>query len=431
MPLGGPAVDVFQHHNGVVHNHTHTHGDAPQGHHIQGQVKDVHQYEHREDAHRHGHSDGGGGAPPAQKEEHHHGGQNHAHLDVLHGGVHRHVNVVRGGVQHGVDHRSVALLELGHLGHHRVGGRHLVGPGLLGHLKHHTGDAVGFGHSLRVAGFQHHIGHLRQADGAPGLERNNHIGHVLHRLELGVGGDGEGLGAVSQVAAGEQEVFGGENLGDVGVGQPEAGGPGGVHLHGDLLLHAAGDGHLGHAVDALQGGGHRVLGQGLDRGQILSLEGDHGRGHQVADVDVDDNGVHGPIGEGQPVKLLPQLGGGDIQVGALHIGDLELAHPIGGSGLHPLHPGHRHNGRLQGAGDQLLHVGGAGAVVVAHHQGGGGLHVGQEGQLEPGGKDHAEDGDHNHRHQSGNLVPDTEFRDTAHWLQPSPETTRTASPSDR
>ena len=288
----------------------------------------IHQHEHGEDTHRHGHSDGGGSSPPAQEQEHHNCGQNHTHNDILHGGIHRHIDVVRGGIQHRVAHRAVTGLELCHGLHHRVGGGYLVGPRLLGHLEHHAGGAVGFGDGFRVLSLQCNAGHLRQPDAPPGLEGKDQVRHVLHCLKLRVGGNRKGLGAIAHITAGEEQVFRREHLGDVGVGKPESSCPGGVHLHGDLLFHTAGDGHLSHTVDALQGRGYRVLGQGLDGGQILPHEGHHSGGHQVADVDIDDNGVHGPVRKGQPVKLFPQFGGGDVQVGAVHIGNLKLTGPV-------------------------------------------------------------------------------------------------------
>ena len=417
VALGGPAVDVLQHHDGVVHDHAHPHGDAAQRHHVQGQVEDIHQHENGEDTHGHGHRDGGRGPQPPQEQEHHDGGQGHPHVDVLHGGVHRDVDVVGGAVQHRIAHGGVALAVLLHGVHHRLGGGRLVGPGPLGHLEHHAGRAVGLGHRVRIGVLQGHVGHLGQAHRPAGGQGEEHIGHVLHRLELGVGGDGQGLAAVVQLAAGVEQVLGGQHLGDIGVAQAIAGGPGRVHLHGDLLAHAAGDGHLGHAVHPLQGGDDSILGQGLDADQVVPHQGDDGRGEQVADVDVDDDRLGHPVRQGEHIELLPQLGGGDVQVGAVGVGDLELAEPVRGGGLDLLHPGHRHDRRLQGPADQLLHVLGAGPVVIAHHHGGGGLHVGEQGHLEPGGEHHPEDGDHDDRHQGGHLVLDAESGDT-HPISP-------------
>ena len=88
-PSAAEAVDIFQHHDGVIHDHAHAHGDAAQAHHVQRQVKHVHQDEHRQNAHRHGDRDGHGGAPAAQEQKDHHSGQHHAQDDILQGGLHR------------------------------------------------------------------------------------------------------------------------------------------------------------------------------------------------------------------------------------------------------------------------------------------------------------------------------------------------------
>ena len=66
MSLGRPAVDVFEHDDGVIHDHADAHGDAAEAHHVERQVADVHQHEHREDAHGHGDRDGHGRAAAAQ-----------------------------------------------------------------------------------------------------------------------------------------------------------------------------------------------------------------------------------------------------------------------------------------------------------------------------------------------------------------------------
>ena len=61
-------------------------------------------------------------------------------------------------------------------------------------------------------------------------------------------------------------------------------------------------------------------------------------------VDIHDDGVRGPVRQRQLVKLLPQLGGCNVQVRSICIGDLELADPLRGGGAHLFHAGYRHNG---------------------------------------------------------------------------------------
>ncbi len=56
------------------------------------------------------------------------------------------------------------------------------------------------------------------------------------------------------IAAGIEQVFCCQELGDVAVGKAEAGCSGGVNLHLDLLAYAAADCDGGYAVNPLQGG---------------------------------------------------------------------------------------------------------------------------------------------------------------------------------
>ena len=409
MALGSKAVDILQHHDGVVHDHAHAHGHAAQGHHIQRQVHGIHQDEHRQNTNGHGHYDGHGGAAPAQEQKNHNGGQQHALEDILKGGADRHVNVLRSAVRHAVNNGGVFLLQLCQASLHGLGGGGLIGAGLLGDLENDAGGAVHLGGGVGELRLQRYVRHLAEAHRAAGGQGQKHIRHVLHRLELGVGADSQGLGPVLHAAAGIEQVLGRQELGDLGCGQPQAGGPCGVQLHGDLLRHTAVDGHLGHAVNALQSRGHRILRQGLQLCQVAAGQGHHGRGHQLAEVQVHDDGIYGVFRQAQPVKLFPQLGGGDVKVRALHIGDLELAHAVGGGGGHLVHAGDRHDGGLQRPGDELLDIAGVGAVVIADHHGHGGLHLRHQGHLQLSGEDQAENRNHDNGQKRCHLVLDAEF----------------------
>ena len=280
---------------------------------------------------------------------------------------------------------------------------------MLGHLKEYAGRAIYLGDGVRIGSLQRHVRHLGQADGTAGGQGQEHIGHVVHRLELGVGGDRQGLGAVLHVAAGVEQIFRSQEITDIGIGQAVARRPGGGELYGDLLAHAAKDVHGGHTSDALQGRPHGVLRQSLQLRQVVAHQGHHGGGHHIADVQVDDDRVGAAVRQGEGVELLPQLGGGDIHVGAVHIEDLHGGDAVGGAGLDLIHAGDRHDGRFQGAGNQLLHVAGAGAVVVAIDIGRRVGHIGQQGHLELGGKDHAEDQDQDDRQKGSHLMLDAKF----------------------
>ena len=309
--------------------------------------------------------------------------------------------------------------------HHLLGDVDLVGGGLLGDLEHHAGGLAGLCHGVHVLVLQGDVGYFAQTHRAAGGEGEDHVPHVVHRLELGVGGDGQLLGPVFQAPAGVDEVLTRQELGHVGGAQAIARRPGGVQLHGDLLLHAAVHRHLGHAVDALQGGDHQVLRQGLELAQVLAHQGDHGRGHQGAEVHVDDDRVHGVLREAHHVELLPELRGGDVQVRAVHVSNLNLAHAVGGGGGNRVHAGDGHDGSLQGPGDQLLNVAGAGPGVVAGHHGHGHLHLRHQGHLELRGEHQAEDADQDAGQDGRHLVLDACSGDT-HVIPP-----RTLRPQGR
>ena len=213
--------------------------------------------------------------------------------------------------------------------HHCLRGGHLVGAGLLGDLEQHAAGGVHIRDGVGVRGLQCHVCHLAQADRTAGGQRDQHIGHVLHRLELSVGTDRQLLGAAFQIAAGIEQVLRRQDLRDIAVGKAQLRGPGGIQLYGDLLVYAAVNIHGGHAVDPLQRRHHHVVRHRLQIRQVLAHQSDHGGRHHVADVDVDNNGVHGAVRQGEHVELLPQLGGGDVHVRAVHIGDLHLADAVG------------------------------------------------------------------------------------------------------
>ena len=78
MSVCGVVIDVFQHHDGVIHDHTDAHGDTAQTHHVHGQITHVHQNEGGQRTHGHGDGDGQGGAPAAQEQKHHNARQQHA-----------------------------------------------------------------------------------------------------------------------------------------------------------------------------------------------------------------------------------------------------------------------------------------------------------------------------------------------------------------
>ena len=428
VSLGRPAVDVFEHDDGVIHDHADAHGDAAEAHHVERQVADVHQHEHREDAHGHGDRDGHGRAAAAQEQPHHKRRKHDAEDDALERGVDGDVDVLAGDVGDGVVDGAVLRRQLLHRRDHRLGGLDLVRAGALADLQHDAGRTVHRGDGVAVGGLEGDVGDLAEAHRAAGLERDVDVGDLIDRGELRVGGDGELLAAVVDLTGGIEQVLRLEDLGDVAGGEAVARGALRVERHGDLTLHAAGDGDGRHAVDALERGGDHVLRLLLEGGEVVAEEADDGARHQLGHVDVQNDGRAAAVGQAERVELLAQLGRRDVHIGVLNVHDLDGRDAVGARGGDGVDAGHRHDGGLERARDELLDVLGARAVVVAVHIGRGVLDVRQQRHLELGGVDHAEHRDHNDREQRCDLVPDAEFCNV-HGAYPS--TTRTASPSER
>ena len=167
---------------------------------------------------------------------------------------------------------------------HGLGGGGLVGAGLFGDLEDDAGASAHFGRGVGGFRLQNDVRYFAQAHCAAGGQREQHVCHILYRLEFGVGTDGERLRAVFHVASGVQQVLTCQKLGDLGGGQAQTGGAGGVQFHGNLLGHAAVDTDLRHAVDPLQRRSHGILRQRLEFCQIIAGQGHNGRRHQFAEV---------------------------------------------------------------------------------------------------------------------------------------------------
>ena len=394
VTVGSIAVDVFQNHDGVIHDHTHTHGDAAQTHHVHSQIAHIHQDKGGQGADGHGDCNGQSGAPAAQEQEHHDTCQQHAGQNAADGGIDSQVDKVRSQIGDAVMDVSVLGSQLFHLSGNGLSRGVFIGTGLLGDLQNDAVFAVHLGDCVRFHGFQIDIGHFAQTDCTAGGQGDDHVGNIVNALEFGVRTDGQGPVAVVQVAAGEQQVLCSHVLDDVAVGKTISCRAGGIHIHGDLLCDAAADRDGSDAVDALQCGNDHIFRQSLGLSQIVTDQCYHGCWQQITEIHVDDDGVYGAVRQGQKFKFFAQLGCGDIQIRALGIGDLDLADTVRGGGGDAFHAGNRQNSCFQRAGDHVLHITGGGAVIVAHDNRHGSFHIGKQGHLQAGGKHHAEHRDH-------------------------------------
>ncbi len=194
-----PAVDVLEHHDGVIDHEADRHDEGEQGEHVDRQAEGVEHAEGRDQADRHGHGRHHGGAQAAEEQEDHaddqRDGDGERLLDFFHRGRDEHRAVLGDGKMH------VGRQRLGDLGRalaHLFGDLHDVGGGLLDDADAEHRRAVA---AERVAIFLGAIldpGDVAEVD-------DDAVGRALGDHQ--VGEVGRGLeGAVE--ARGEDEVLG-------------------------------------------------------------------------------------------------------------------------------------------------------------------------------------------------------------------------------
>jgi hypothetical protein len=98
------------------------------------------------------------------------------------------------------------LLQLLHLRQHPPRDLHGVGVGLLADGQHHALLSVGADHRGLLLEGVHHVRHLVQLDRRAVQLPHHHLANLLDVVELGVGGDGELLPPLPELAAGEHHV---------------------------------------------------------------------------------------------------------------------------------------------------------------------------------------------------------------------------------
>ena len=276
--LGPQAVNVFDDHHRVVHQHTHRYGQAAEGDHVDGDTGEVHQHHRENDADGDGDQGDEGGPPVTQEQEQHHHREHRAPQQGREDGLHNEIDIVA-LIHQGHEFQAVVLglqrLEpvgdvVGHLRRGVVG--------LLGKGQQDAVVAVELGVELVAVVRHHHRGHVTQRDGLHAVQSQVEQHHVLqlaavfkllaHRHHIA------DAAVVVDVPRWHGEVLGRQQPADGGDGQQSPQ----ISLFGHLvigrlyLLQPAFDlglglaelqfraGHLGHTVHQLhQQVGHVAL----------------------------------------------------------------------------------------------------------------------------------------------------------------------------
>ena len=426
-----PVVkDVFQYDDRVIHDHADAHGDAAERHHVHGDIKHLHDEENRDDTDGHGHRNDRGCAQIAQEDKQHNGCEQHAEDDVLDNRVDGHVNHVtlvheQRPVQRGLERGHFVECVLGALGHLQG-----VGVRLLIDRDRDTGFTADLGDGGLLLGCDVDVSNLAQTHGAAGRQRNQGVCNVADRAVLAVGTHREALIARLHFACGQRDILCRQHLRDVRHRQAVACQAIGVGIDGDLIFVAARDIDRSHAVDALEGGLDVILRDGLQFGKVCALEAD---GHDRHGIDIDGHG-HGCVGIlGQKaldaVDAVTQIDHSLVHIGTVGKGDHDHGRTLGRERLDLIHTRHARARRLDGLGDHVLDFLRACVRVSRIHDRHRQLNIGQQGERQRGKAHDAEYDDQHIGHDGCDLMFQTKVCDI-HGVS-SPETTRTAAPSDR
>ena len=268
------AVDIFYHHDGIIHQDTDGEDEGEEADPVDGVVpdpshEDGHEQDDGNDQHDHDSRAQGAEGPPHQEEDP--AGGDEEFEDELADLVVRRGAVIAGDTDFDVVGDALAL-EFLHPGEDGIGHAHAVGQFLLGdgdgHRRHAIGlDALGGGRT-RVVGDQmprvlRTLGdprHVPDIDGLTLMSAHHQAADIVHALQEGTGGDGE-MGAAGLETPGEGLGIGGlDGLSHLIQADPVAGQALGLDVHRDLLAATTDDEGAGRILNLLDGLKH-VLGQ--------------------------------------------------------------------------------------------------------------------------------------------------------------------------
>ena len=410
FPSGQMAVDIFQHHNGIVYQDADTEGHTHERHHVEGKASQVHGKKGSNQGGRNGNHDGRCGTPaPKEEKEYQACGEKAFHQGAQ-------------GIMEGCPHVSSRIVDDDEL---------IVGI-LFSQLLQHCHDSVGRGNQVGIAVlvngyahgvlavdpgiaghffiFPHHVSQGGNRYGAAALGGDIDFLDVLHRMVLRIQPD-LGLPAVRVGGAcRSQLVFSFQSRNDVIHGNPVVGQLVPVYLDRNFGVSAAGKFHIRHTVGLGEIVGQRIVCQRIHFIQRMGRNQGQVQDRRCVHIPLFHHRVIGIIRKAFPdgIHLL-----GSVHRRCIHIGikiklqgNLGLSGP--GLGSNMLDIGHRRQSILHGLGHLLLHRFRIGAVI-----GNADYHIGRIDfriQFHPQAvvavkpQGHEEEDDHDDAHRMGDGV---------------------------
>ncbi len=391
---------VLEHHDGVVHHHTDGDGQCRQRDDVQRVAGGVEVDEGGNQRNRDGDDDNHRGSPaPQEYEDHYH----HEEQGVEHGLFERGDGVANivGGIDYDseLDVRGEVLLQLGEHLHHLFGNLHRIGAGLL--LDDYHGSLFPAYVCLLRALLEgvFHARHVAEVDGASLHRCHGDVLQLAGIVELTLHAQRVGVGADVERATRRIAVFGAYYLRDglhVDVVSLEFLR---VHIDVDFAFRRTGDGDGTHAVDTRKRVGHGVVEYLVKPGHALvGLHRKETDGNHVGG-EFEDDGVFGVVGKRgfHHVELVAHVVGEHVYVVAVFKFQRDYRSVFAALAGDVLEVLHGVEGVLQGLGDVLLYVFGAGARIHGDdHQ-----RVGLDVRVEVDGEfGHREEAEYDYGHEA-------------------------------
>ena len=223
--LGTEPVDIFNNHNGVIHQHTYRNGKARQGDHIEGNSGKIHQNNGKDHADGNGAKGDKGGAhiPQEQKQDQHR--EHRTQEQILQNGFHDHVDVVT-LVHEGYKLQTfIFLFQFPEPGVDILGGLGSCVGALLFKAQHQAVGTVQFCIGfVPVIGEDYHS-HILQIDGINAFHSHVEQQQILQHFQLrDLVADGDHIvdPIFFHISGGHGKVLGHKDLG--------------YHIHGDDIV---------------------------------------------------------------------------------------------------------------------------------------------------------------------------------------------------
>ena len=309
--------DVFEHHNGIVHNITNGNGQTRKGNHVERTACGIQIDERGDERHWDGDGDDERSTPAAQEDKHNEHNENQGIENRFGECVNRVENVLRGVNHHLQFHvrRQVLLQGWNHLDD-LVGDSHGVGTTLFLDDDDGTLLSVGVSFLRTLLHIIHDTSHIAKIDRCTIVASHNHVIHLVRVVELAFRTHRVGQRTNIYRTTCGVLVLGGNGLSHLSSTQFVCLHLLWIHIDIDFTLWSTSNGHGTHSVDTCQRVGHVVVENLVEC--LLALlclhREEHDRNHVCGELEEDRRVGIGRQGVAHHVELVAHVVGEVVDV---------------------------------------------------------------------------------------------------------------------